>query len=412
MTDTSQTSREAFISPLVLELVKPENLANPYPLYRRWREESPMHLSPAQVWTLTRYDDILAVLRDERFSSDPRNATAPEEALGPRPDDQTMFREMAGRILLFTDPPQHTRMRTLVNKAFTRRTIEQLRPHIEELVADLLDQIAGRSEMDVIEDFAYPLPALVICELMGVPVEDRDRFKGMSADIAPILDVETSPEALNKAIQTAGLFIMYFADLIEKRRADPQDDLLSALVAAEEAGDRLTMEELLGLCVLVFIAGHETTQNLIGNGLLALLKNRSQLEMLRDNPVLSRNAIEELLRYDSPVQLTARNALEDVVISGETITKGQVAVVLLGAGNRDPAIFDEPDTLDITREKIPVISFGGGVHFCLGAPLARIEGQIAFRELLNRFPNIGLAEEPEYRDTLTLRGLKGLKVKL
>lgn len=411
MADT--TSREAFISPLLLELMRPENLANPYPLYHKWREETPMHFSPAQVWTFTRYDDILAVLRDDRFSSDPRNATAPEEVLGPPPEDQSMFREMAGRVLLFTDPPQHTRMRTLVNKAFTRRTIEQLRPHIEDLVADLLRQIDGRSEMDVIEEFAYPLPALVICELMGVPVEDRDKFKGMSADIAPILDAFTAPDVLDKAVQTVGLFIMYFADLIEKRRADPRDDLLSALVAAEEAGDRLSMEELLGLCVLLFIAGHETTQNLIGNGLLALLRNRSQLETLRDNPMMSRNAIEELLRYDSPVQLTARSATEDVVISGETIKKGQEVIVLLGAGNRDPAVFDDPDTLDISREKIPVVSFGGGVHFCLGAPLARIEGQIAFRELLGRFPKIDLAdEEPQYRNTLTLRGLKGLKVKL
>jgi cytochrome P450 len=353
----------------------------------------------------------MAVLRDDRFSVDPRNATAPEEFLGPLPDDQSMFREMSGRVLLFTDPPNHTRIRTLVSKAFTRRTIEQIRPHVEEIVTDLLDK--AHSEMDVIEDFAYPLPALVICELMGVPVEDRDRFRGMSGDIAPILDPFTSPETLQTAIQTAGLFVMYFADLIEKRRADPQDDLLSALVAAEEGGEHLNMEELIGLCVLVFIAGHETTQNLIGNGLNALLHNRSQLELLRDDPSLSRNAIEELLRYDSPVQLTARSPIEDVEISGKTIRKGQEVVVLLGAGNRDPAMFENPDTLDVTRDKIPVISFGGGVHFCLGAPLARLEGQIAFRQLLSRFPNIDLAdEEPEYRNTLTLRGLKGLKVRL
>jgi cytochrome P450 len=413
VTDISQAEREAFISPLLLELRKPENRADPYSLYKKWREESPMHLAPAGLWTFTRYDDIVAVLRDDRFSVDPRNATAPEEFLGPPPEDQAMFKEMAGRILLFTDPPDHTRIRTLVSKAFTRVTIEQLRPHIEEIVRGLLDAAAERGELDVIEDFAYPLPALVICELMGVPVEDRDRFRGMSGDIAPILDPFTAPETLQKAVQTAGLFVMYFADLIEKRRADPQDDLLSALVAAEEAGEHLTMEELIGLCVLVFIAGHETTQNLIGNGLNALLRNRQQLELLRDDQSLSRNAIEELLRYDSPVQLTARAPTEDVVVSGETIKKGQEVVLLLGAGNRDPAQFDDPDTLDIKREKIPVISFGGGVHFCLGAPLARVEGQIAFAQLLQRFPNIELAEdEPRYRDTLTLRGLKGLKVKL
>ena len=413
MSDVTQAEREAYLSPLLLELRKPENRADPYSLYKKWREESPMHCSRAGFWTLTRYNDIVAVLRDDRFSVDPNNATVPEEILGPPPDDQAMFKEMSGRILLFTDPPDHTRIRTLVSKAFTRVTIEQLRPHIADIVNGLLDSASDRGKMDVIEDFAYPLPALVICELMGVPVEDRDRFRGMSGDIAPILDPFTSPETLQKAVQTAGMFVMYFADLIEKRRADPQDDLLSALVAAEEGGEHLNIEELIGLCVLVFIAGHETTQNLIGNGLLALLRNRAQLERLRDDPSLGRNAVEELLRYDSPVQLTARSPTEDVVVSGETIKKGEEVVVLLGAGNRDPAQFAEPDTLDITREKIPVISFGGGVHFCLGAPLARIEGQIAFAQLLQRFPNIDLAEEePEYRDTLTLRGLKGLKVRL
>lgn len=411
MAEPAWAEREKYISPLLLELRKYEHRSNPYPLYKHWRETSPMHHSEAGFWTLTRYDDIVAVLRDDTFSVDPKNATAPEDFLGPPPEDQSMFRELSGRVLLFTDPPDHTRIRGLVTKAFTRRRIEELRPHVEDIVGDLLAGV--HDEMDVIENFAYPLPALVICELMGVPVSDRDRFKGLSGDIAPILDPFTEPETLQKAVNTAGLFVMYFADLIEKRRADPQDDLLSALVAAEEGGQHLNMEELIGLCVLLFIAGHETTQNLIGNGLHALLKNRTQLELLRDDRSLSRNAIEELLRYDSPVQLTARSPLEDVEVSGEKIRKGEEVVVLLGAGNRDPAVFENPDALDITREKIPVISFGGGVHFCLGAPLARMEGQIAFTQLLSRFPNIELAEdEPQYRDTLTLRGLKGLKVRL
>jgi cytochrome P450 len=411
MAESAWAEREKYISPLLLELRKYEHRSNPYPLYKHWRETSPMHHSEAGFWTLTRYDDIVAVLRDDTFSVDPKNATAPEDFLGPPPEDQSMFRELSGRVLLFTDPPDHTRIRGLVTKAFTRRRIEELRPHVEDIVGDLLAGV--HDEMDVIENFAYPLPALVICELMGVPVSDRDRFKGLSGDIAPILDPFTEPETLQKAVNTAGLFVMYFADLIEKRRADPQDDLLSALVAAEEGGQHLNMEELIGLCVLLFIAGHETTQNLIGNGLHALLKNRTQLELLRDDRSLSRNAIEELLRYDSPVQLTARSPLEDVEVSGEKIRKGEEVVVLLGAGNRDPDVFENPDALDITREKIPVISFGGGVHFCLGAPLARMEGQIAFTQLLSRFPNIELAEdEPQYRDTLTLRGLKGLKVRL
>jgi len=251
----------------------------------------------------------------------------------------------------------------------------------------------------------------VICELMGVPAEDRDLFKGLSGDVAPILDPVLPPDKMEKALGALSQFIMYFAVLIEKRRAEPKDDLLSALIAAEEGGERLSTEELFALCVLVFIAGHETTQSLIGNGLLALLRNRDQFELLKSDNALMRNAIEELLRYDSPVQLTARTALEDIDVAGVTVKKGQQVVVLLGAGNRDPEQFADPDKLDITRPKPQVVSFGAGVHFCLGAPLARLEAQIAFTELLKRFPDMELAAEPEWRNTLTLHGMNSLKVK-
>ena len=399
------------ISPVVLDLFGPDNRADPYPLYKRYRETEPIHFSEPGLWTLTRYSDILSVLRDDRFSADPRNSTVWDESRAAT-DEPSPFEQMAGLLLLFTDPPDHTRMRNLVNKAFTRRVIERLRPHVHELVEDLLDQVADRGEMDVISDFAFQLPALVICELMGVPVEDREKFHGMSADIAPILDPVNSPAVLEKAMYTAGLFVMYFVQLLEERRKEPRDDLLSALLAAEEHDQKLSQEEVIALCVLLFIAGHETTQNLIGNGLLALLRNRDQLDLLRAEPSLTRNAIEELVRYDSPVQLTGRTALTDVELDGRTIQKGQQVVVLLGAGNRDPAVFEDPDRLDIKREKISVLSFGGGVHFCLGAPLARLEGQIAFRALLERFPNLELAtDSPQFRDTLTLRGLKSLPVR-
>ena len=400
------------ISPVLLELITPENLADPYPLYRRYRETDPMHFADIGVWTLTRYADILAVLRDDRFSVDPRNATELERFFPATDNTPRPFEQMAGLLLLFTDPPDHTRMRNLVNKAFTRRVVEELRPHVQEIVDELLDNVAGRGEMDVIGDFAFQLPALVICELMGVPVEDRDKFHGMSADIAPILDPITPPEALEKAMYTAGLFVMYFVQLLEERRKDPRDDLLSALLAAEEHEQKLSQEEVIALCVLIFIAGHETTQNLIGNGLLALLRNPEQLGLLRDDPSLTRDANEELLRYDSPVQLTGRSALTDIEIGGRTIRKGQEVVVLLGAGNHDPVMFSDPDRLDITRERSSVLSFGGGVHFCLGAPLARLEGQIAFNSLIKRFPNIELATDtPEFRPTLTLRGLRSLPVR-
>jgi pimeloyl-[acyl-carrier protein] synthase len=412
MSTAEPQAAEAFVSPLLLELFQEENRRNPYPLYHRFRSEHPVHFSPIGIWTMTRYDDVLAVLRDDRFSSDPRNATALEQFFPADADTPRPFEEMAGKVLLFTDSPDHTRMRNLVNQAFTRKTIENLRPHVQELVDGLIERVAEQDGMDVIADFAYPLPALVICELMGVPAEDRDRFKGLSADIAPILDPITSPEVLQKAISTVEIFIEYFIGQIEDRRKNPRDDLLTALAQAEEQGDQLSEEELLGLCVLVFVAGHETTQNLIGNGLLAMLRNRDQFDLLRHDPSLKRNAIEELLRYDSPVQLTGRSATTDIEVGGETIKKGQEVVVLIGAANRDPAVFAEPDRLDITRDKLQVMSFGGGMHFCLGAPLARLEGQIAFTALLDRFPKMELAtEEPEWRNTLTLRGLRSLPVR-
>ncbi len=409
MTEAVGSVVQEFVNPLLAPLVEPPHNGNPYPLYKKYREEHPTHFIEPGVWTFTRYDDILAVLRDDRFSNDPRNSLF-REFSSDDPNAVSPFEQMAGLVLLFTDPPDHTRMRNLVNKAFTRRTVEALRPHIQEIVGDLLDDV-GSEGMDVVADFAYPLPALVICELMGVPVEDRDLFKGLSGDVAPILDPVLPPDKMQKAIGALSQFIVYFAGLIEKRRADPKDDLLSALIAAEEGGDRLTTEELFALCVLVFIAGHETTQSLIGNGLLALLRNRDQFQMLRDDNSLMRNAIEELLRYDSPVQLTARTALEDIDVAGVTVKKGQQVVTLLGAGNRDPEQFADPDTLNITRDKPQVVSFGAGVHFCLGAPLARLEAQIAFTELLRRFPNMRLDGEPEWRNTLTLHGMNSMKVR-
>lgn len=410
MSTSDQVAVEVPLSPAMAEATQPENRSNPYPIYARYRASEPMHRAEPGLWTFTRYSDILAVLRDDRFSSDPRNSTALDEMAAAN-NEARPIRDVAGRVLLFTDPPDHTRLRTLVNKAFTPRTVERLRAHVTELVDAILDDVAGRGEMDVIEDLAYPLPAYVICELMGVPVADRDTFRGWSGDVAPILDPVSPPDVLNKAISTVGNFGLYFWGLIEERRKEPKDDLLSALLAAEEQEDKLSPEELIGLCVLIFIAGHETTQNLIGNGLLALLHNPDQLALWRSDPSLGKSAVEELLRYDSPVQLTGRSPTRDIEIAGKTIPKGEQVIVLLGAGNRDPQVFDDPDRLDITREKSSVLSFGAGAHFCLGAGLARLEGQIVLNALLQRFANIELVKEPEYRPTFTLRGLKELKVR-
>lgn len=398
------------ISPAIAEAIRPENRSDPYPVYRRYRETAPMHRADPGLWTFTRYHDILAVLRDDRFSADPRNATVLEQ-LAEQSGEPRPIRDVAGRVLLFTDPPDHTRLRTLVNKAFTPRTVERLRSRVEVLVDEILDGVEQGGGMDVIDDLAYPLPAYVICELMGVPASDRDTFRGWSGDVAPILDPSTSPEMLQKAMGTVAQFGVYFWGQIEERTKDPGDDLLSAMVHATVEEDRLSPEELIGLCVLIFIAGHETTQNLIGNGLYALLRHPDQLELLRSDPSLTKGAIEELLRFDSPVQLTGRAATEDIEVSGTTIPKGEEVIMLLGAGNRDPEAFDDPERLDITRQKTSVLSFGAGAHFCLGAGLARLEGQIVFDKLLARLPRIELAEEPEYRPTMTLRGLKALKVR-
>ena len=401
---------QAPLSPIIAEVI--QNRSDPYTLYRHYRETDPMNRAEPGIWTLTRYNDILAVLRDDRFSVDPRNATAFDELREQQGEDQSFIANAAGRVLLFTDPPDHTRLRTLVNKAFTPRTVERLRSHITELVGGILDDVSPHGEMDVIEDLAYPLPALVICELMGVPTSDRDMFRGWSGEVAPILDPWTSKEVLDNAVGTLAKFLFYFMDLVQKRRDDPQDDLVSALLAAEEHDEKLTDEQLLALCILVFIAGHETTQNLIGNGLYALLRHPDEHKRLRDDPTLTKDAIEEFLRYDSPVQLTARSALVDIEVAGTTIPKGEQVVVLLGAGNRDPAVFDDPDRLDITRTKTSVLSFGAGAHFCLGAGLARLEGGIVFDALLARLPDLELAiDQPEYRETLTLRGLKSLPVR-
>jgi len=319
-----------------------------------------------------------------------------------------------GLSMLDRDPPDHTRLRGLVSKAFTPKALESLRPRIQQIVDGLLDQIERRGEMDLIEEFAYPLPVIVICEMLGVPVEDHERFKHWGLDIARGLDAIMLPpdsEVGKRSVSGRRALAEYFRALIAERRAAPRDDMLSALIAAEEAGDKLSEEELLASCILLLVAGHETTVNLIGNGTLALLKHPEQLRRLRENPGLIGSAVEELLRYDGPVQRTARIPSEDLVIGGKTIPKGEMVMPFLGAANRDPAQFPDPDRLDITRTDNRHIAFGMGIHFCLGAPLARMEGQIAISTLLRRLPKLALASQrPEHRQSLTLRGLVSLPV--
>jgi cytochrome P450 len=386
----------------------PEFLADPYPTYHRLRTEDPVHYSPLGFWVLTRYEDVSAVLRDPRFIKEPLAALVAARFGAEVPRG-------VGLSMLDRDPPDHTRLRSLVSTAFTPRVVEGLRPRIQQIVDGLITRAQAAGSMDVIEEFAYPIPVNVICEMLGVPVEDHERFKGWSLDIARGLDSIWLPqdsEVPRRSAAARHAISDYFRGLIAERRASPRGDLLSALITAEEAGDKLNEEELLATCILLLIAGHETTVNLIGNGVLALLRHPGELRRLRETPGLITSAVEELLRYDGPVQRTARVASADATIGGRTIRKGEMVMPFIGAADRDPAQFPDPDRLDLTRSDNRHIAFGWGIHFCLGAPLARVEGQIALDMLVRRLPRLELVTgSPEYRQSLTLRGLKTLPVK-
>ena len=390
----------------------PEIHANPYPLYRQLREEDPVHWSPLlEGWILTRYDDVLEVLKHPQFSADRRRArnrfvqAAMEQQAqaGPFAQAQTM---------LSSDPPEHTRLRGLVSKAFTFKAVEALRPRIQQIVDELLDRVQDTGRMDAIWDLGYPLPVIVIAEMLGVPPEQRDTFKRWSDDIVATLGGPlVAPEVQERGRKSVEEMGAYFTHVIAERRQAPKDDLLSRLIAAEERGEMLSEQEMLATCILLLAAGNETTTNLIGNGTLALLRNPEQFELLRAQPELVESAVEEFLRYDGPVQGTARVAMADVEIGGQAIKEGQLAFTMLAAADRDPAIFSRPEALDITRTDNRHMAFGYGIHFCLGAPLARAEAQIAFATLLRRLPELRLdVEEPQWGGTFILRGLKGLPV--
>jgi cytochrome P450 len=386
----------------------PEFLADPYPTYHRLRAEDPVHQSPLGFWVLTRYDDVAAVLRDPRCVKEPLAAlVAARFGVAVPPG--------VGLSMLDRDPPDHTRLRSLVSKAFTPRVVDGLRPRVHQIVDRLISRAEAAGSMDLIEEFAYPIPVNVICEMLGVPVEDHDQFKGWSLDIARGLDSILLPpdsEVPRRSGAARHAMADYFRRLIAERRASPRPDLLTALIAAEEAGEKLSEEELLATCILLLIAGHETTVNLIGNGTLALLRHPGELRRLRETPGLIVNAVEELLRYDGPVQRTARVPSTDITIGGRTIGKGEMVMPFIGAADRDPSQFPDPDRLDLARADNRHIAFGWGIHFCLGAPLARVEGQIAIDTLVRRLPELELvSREPEYRQSLTLRGLKTLEVK-
>ena len=381
-----------------------EYRADPYPLYDWVRENQPIHRAADGNWVLVRYADASAVLRDSRFSNNP-------EWLGPDAVNASSVRVVGSRVMMFLDPPDHTRLRSLVSKAFTPKVVESLHPRVQAIVDESLDAVAGKGEMDVLADLAYPLPTTVICELLGIPLADRELFKDWSADASRLLDGYVDDDAQVRGMAATMHLGQYFTDLIEQRRADPRDDLLTAMIAAEEDGAKLTHEELLTTAILLLLAGFETTMNLVGNGMFMLLRHPDELVRLRDDPSLDRTAIEELLRFEGPVHITARIATTDIEVGGQPIRKGEQIAVSIAAANRDPDQFPEPNRLDVGRTDNRHLAFAAGAHFCLGASLARLEARAAITTLIRRFPDIHLlAEEPEWRDHFVVRGLKELRV--
>ncbi|MFI7638970.1 cytochrome P450 [Nonomuraea sp. NPDC049400] len=406
-----------------MDLWSEEFQADPYPGYARLREEAPVHRTSgpmdSDIWLIVGHEQAREALTDPRLSKSSRHAPAWMREIGLVKNNEGPV----GINMLSSDPPDHTRLRKLVNKAFTRRRVDRLRPRVQEITDTLLDRMEGRHEVDLIDALAFPLPIIVICELLGIPAEDRADFRAWSQALStPPL----SPEGYELMRQGRAGIEGYVGELIARTRSiidltravDDQPDLVSALVAAADEHDRLSERELLGTIELLLVAGHETTVNLIGNGVLALLRHPEQFELLRGKPELLPGAIEELLRYDGPVErATPRYATEDVTIGDVTIPAGSVVSVVLASAGRDPSYTSGPDTLDITRTDHGSLAFGHGIHYCLGAPLARLEGEIAIGTLLRRFPRLALASPPEdlrWRTggpTRIFRGLDALPVR-
>lgn len=384
---------------------------DPYPLYRRLREGRPVHESPSTgVWFVSDYAVAKQVLHDPRFGrgDGPMMGAMADAEVAERSGDM----RRASRNMLFADPPDHTRLRGLVSRAFTPRRVEELRPRLFDLVDPLLDAVAADREVDLLEAVAFRFPVAVIGELVGVPEADRDQFRTLVRASTAMIEASPSAEALADAQRSMAEMSDYFHDLVDRRRREPSVDLLSAMIAIEDAdGDRLTEDELVSTAILLFGAGFETTTNLIGNGTLCLLRHPDQMARLRSDPTLLSTAVEEMLRFESPVQLDARAALVDAEVDGHPVRAGTSIVTFIGAANRDPSVFAEPDTFDVARSPNSPLSFGWGIHHCLGAHLARLEGEVVFGRLLQRFARIELVDEPSWRQSITLRGLEGLRVR-
>ena len=413
---TQSTTDSASARP-VFDPFDPLWASDPFPLYADLRQRAPIHRNDLGFWVVARHEDCLAILRDRRASSDSLNIAVdrmPQGFRTPMAEDDPMVAAMLEmRPFLFRDPPDHTRLRGLVSKAFTPKVVESLRARTQQVVDELLDAAMEAGTVDLLEEFAYPLPVRIICDLLGVPLEDQDRFKVWSNALARGLDPDflLTPEIIEARSQGVLQFAQYFFELLADRRSHPGEDLLSRLVQAEDGGTVLSEAEMLSTCILLLVAGHETTVNLIAGGALALLRNPDQFDRFRNEPALTRSGVEEMLRYVSPVQLTGRALTEDCTFGDVEFEAGDFAMLLIASANRDPDQFDDPERFDITRTPNNHLGFGFGVHHCLGAPLARMEAQVALTALVNRAPHLALAtDEVRYKTNVVLRGMEALPV--
>jgi cytochrome P450 len=406
------TSSAALDGALLQVIVTPEGQADPYPWYAAMREEARAFRTSFGPYVVNGYEECLGVLRDPRLG---RGVAMDDGATGIFGGGarRSEFMEGSSHNMLLADPPDHTRLRRLVSRSFTPRQVERLRPAVQRLVDELLDEAAGRADVEFIAEFALPLPMAVIGELVGVPASDRAALQPSVRAAAKSIEPVQTDEEVEASFQAIAVLGDYFGALLEERRRRPEDDLLSALVEAREHDDRLTDEEITSTAILLFAAGFETTTNLLGNGLLALLTHPDQMEDWRGHPEIAPSAVDELLRFDSPVQFNLRCALEPADLLDQTLERGDRIVVLQGAANRDPSRFERPDALDLRRPDNVPLSFGWGIHHCIGAPLARMEGEIAFNALLHRFSSIELrGDEPTWRPGFTLRGLLELPLRV
>lgn len=383
-----------------------EFLKDPYPFYDKLRSANPVSkvtLLKYSGWYITRYDEAVMILKDTRFKNRPPLPQASKK--------YNDLKKIQNDMMVFKNPPDHTRLRKLVSNVFSPQVVENYRPYIEETVNDLIDRVQNKKSMDIVSDFAFPLTSLVIAKIVGVPEEDRSQFKEWAASLIQTIDIKRDRNNLVNGNDTAVKVLDYFKELIKKRKQNPKDDLISMLIMEEQQGEKLTEEELLATCILLIIAGHETTVNLISNSMLSLLNHPDQLKKLKETPSLMETAVEEFSRYESPTQMTARVASEDIEINNKIIREGDQVYIFLGAVNHDPKKFTEPNRLDISRNPNPHLAFGYGIHFCLGSTLARVEAKIAINVLLQRMSNIQLTQStPKWKELTGFRSLKELPI--